>query len=168
ELRWRAHLAPMCLLGLSAHEVRQLTSKALYQAEDDQWMLHVRGSKAESRERRLRVPTQLLGILQEYKAADFVGANLFFPAIYGENELWHEDTFSRHINGFQKSKHEYIQGKIPKEFSCLSLRKTFASLWLRSKPGRSYADLAAILGNDPVTAKNWYAEIMGAEVDTEI
>jgi len=176
DLRWRAHLSCMCLLGISAHEVRGLPSNALYQ-EEGQWMIHVRGFKAESRERRLKVPADLLKILQKYEASGFIGKNYFFPAIHGDQEQWTVGTFSKYITGFtrygkkvegQKRKTWEVEGQIPKGWSCLSLRKTFASLWLRAKHGRTYVDLAAILGNDPKTAYQWYAEIKGSEVDTEL
>lgn len=59
----------------------------------------------------------------------------------------------------------FIKGPLPKHITCLTLRRTFGSLLLRS--GKTYTEIAAAMGNTPEVARKHYAKLEGCEVEID-
>ena len=83
---------------------------------------------------------------------DLSGPALFTPTI-GNLEYWQKDTMSKQILKI-----------LPPGITCLTLRRTFGSLLLRS--GKSVSEVAAAMGNSATMVEKHYARILGHEVDT--
>lgn len=151
EPYWRALVATLVYTGLSAHELRglrvvdlDLTLKTLYVTPHNQRTL-----KTNKRKRSMMISEALFPYLQKL---DLSGPALFTPTI-GNLEYWQKDTMSKQILKI-----------LPPGITCLTLRRTFGSLLLRS--GKSVSEVAAAMGNSATMVEKHYARILGHEVDT--
>lgn len=136
--------------------------------------------KTGNRERHIDIhSTYLLPLMRDYVGNSLVGEVFFFPKpIYtrnrkrtavGHSERWLPPTLSKvlrgDLGGSDPKKSPPSIGVLPKGITAASLRHTFGSLMLRS--GKTYAQIAAAMGNTESVVMDHYARLRGHEVDVD-
>lgn len=88
-------------------------------------------------------------------------------AALGHPERWLPTTLTFVLRGHPGSKDKLkrpsMSGLLPKGMNAASLRHSFGSLLLRS--GKTYAQVAATMGNSEAVVMEHYARIQGREVE---
>jgi integrase len=142
--------------------------------------------KTEHRRRHVRLHRKLLQpLLRSYVDAGLSGKVFLFPMPAdmqrrersvngGSLDRWQVNTLSTVLRGHKGSKvrdakgnpkRKPVGGKLPRGMNAKSLRRTFGSLLLRS--GKSYAQVAAAMGNTEEIVRRHYAKLKGCEVSMD-
>ncbi len=127
-----------------------------------------RDLKNPNRDRVIEIHPLLKVYLINHLNSRYPGKTLVFPNIpkvihnwnkyKSKEKAWNSDTFSKRLKGETKDG-RWIPGAIDKSYICnRSLRRTFAML-LINQAGMTFEQVASILGNNPDTVREWYAEI---------
>ena len=193
---WKALIATLGYAGLQLAELCWLRRSDVEFTETGGkiWVGHVtdptdpkakHSLKTGNRERHVDVhPTYLLPRLREYLATVPAGEVYFFPMPEehrrrqrtggGHSERWHTHTLSTQLRGHKGGKGAKGQkkrpphaGKLPKGMTAATLRHTFGSLLLRSKHAKSYAQVAAAMGNSETVVAEYYARLKGGETKVD-
>ena len=152
---WAAIISTMGYAGLSAHELRGLKRNDF----DGEFITvqHYKEAriKTSKRIRKVRVHKKLLlprlnQYLKSAKASEWL-----FPSFVAGSERWKQKTFYSNITNAIKTP----------GMNCLSLRRTFGSLLLRS--GKNEVEVSAAMGNSPEMVRRHYAILLGCEVDID-
>ncbi|MCM8531241.1 MAG: hypothetical protein NE330_08790 [Lentisphaeraceae bacterium] len=174
-LYWQSAIGLMAFAGLSAHELRGLKREDIL-IDIEPCKVRItpnehRRLKSSNRKRNVAIHKEhLLPILLEYINETKPTDILFPPLVPSKTKIWHENTFTRHLNGYvNKTKNEdksyTISGQLPEGYGALSLRRTFGSLLIRS--GKTEVEVAAAMGNSPEMVRKHYARILGDEINID-
>ena len=180
-----AVVATLGYAGLRLSELVWLRVCDLIEDGDD-WLLRItrvttvdgtHKLKTANSRREVRVHSRLLRPrLEEHVATLPKGSTYLFPMppnmrrrkrLDGRvSDQWRVNNLSRKLNGHTGgSNRQPTPGLLPDDVTCLTLRHTFGSLMLRA--GRSYAEVAAAMGHDEATCREYYARLDGCEVDVD-
>ena len=167
---WRGLVAVLAYAGLSAHELRGLRREDLHETKSQAKakgkravkglrFLRVtphdkRSLKTSKRQRNVAISKRLAPILDAHLAELSQDSEYLFPALTGSGPMWKADTLTDCIGTW-----------LPKGMTCLSLRRTFGSLLIRS--GRTAEEVSAAMGNSPAMVHAHYARILGGEVEID-
>lgn len=147
--------------GVSAHEFRGLKKEDYFELKG-QWYLRVspneaRNIKAGKRRRNIPVGDKLKKALDKYIKVHPGGPALFPPTIKGcKGKYWNDGTLSRYINN----------EVFPDGMDCKSTRRTYGSLQLRD--GKSFAEVAALMGNSIKMVEQHYARFKSSEIKSNL
>ena len=181
---WRALLAMLAYAGPQLAELCWLRRSDLSLSKDGGtiWIGPVNDPthpgaqhllKTGNRERHVNVHAKyLLPRLREYLDAGLAGQVFLFPKIarrnrtrtvnIGHAERWIEDVLGTKLRGHPGGKkRKPTAGILPAGMNAATLRHTFGSLLLRS--GKTYAQVAAAMGNTEQTVREHYARLKGSE-----
>jgi len=170
---WQALIGVMAYAGLSQHEARALQTKNI---DLDKLTLRVTPSKEanvklknKKRVRSIEINEHLKPLLISYIKSGHPGKYLF-PNIYTYQKgkpPWNNRTglsVALHGKGIRATILPEYLGEI--KCSCLSLRRSFGSILIRS--GCTAAEVAAAMGNSIAIVEKHYARILAKEVRTSL
>ena len=172
DIYWRAATAIMCFAGLSAHELRALHTSNV---DFDKMVIRVKpceiakvSLKNGKRKRNIMINKKLKPHIEAYLKNKFPSKHLFVDLRFKDNRPWNKKGFTSAING-EACKN--IDGIFPDEINdkncgCLILRRTFGSLMIRS--GKTFAEVAALMGNSINMVELHYGRLKANEVDSSI
>jgi integrase len=191
---WQALIATLAYAGLQLAELVWLRRSDLKLSEDGQsgslWVTTVADPedsgmkhllKTEHRRREVNLHPRLLLPRLTAHLAKRAGAHYLFPvpdgyrarirakSSGGSAERWLLQSLSVALRGHQGgtdlAKRPPTPGILPAGMNAKSLRRTFGSLLLRS--GKSYAQVAAAMGNTEKVVHDHYARMRGCEVNVD-
>lgn len=167
---WRGLVAVLAYAGISAHELRGLRREDLHESKSKHptkgkravkgmRFMRVtphseRSLKTSKRQRNVAISKRLAPFLDSHLAELSPDSEYLFPALTGSGPMWKDDTLSDCIGTW-----------LPEGMTCLSLRRTFGSLLIRS--GRTAEEVSAAMGNSPAMVHAHYARILGGEVEID-
>lgn len=172
DLYWRTATAIMCFAGLSAHELRALHTSNV---DLDKMIICVRpceiakvSLKNIKRNRNIMINDLLKPYIEAYLKTKFPSKHLFIDLRFKDNRPWNKKGFSWAINGEAcKNKPGVFPDEInDKNCGCLILRRSFGSLMIRS--GKTFAEVAALMGNSINMVELHYGRLKANEVDSSI
>ena len=183
---WRALVATLAYAGLQLAELIWLrVADVDLDGANQIWVTTVADPddakirhllKTDHRRRAVNIHTKHLGPrLKTFKDAGLCGQHFFFamPGAMetrgrksgGAGERWLESTLSTvlrgHKGGKDQKRRKAKAGLLPAGMNAKSLRRTFGSLLLRS--GKSYAEVAAAMGNTADVVAEHYARLKSHE-----